>query len=212
MSKFCEKCGSEMNDTDKVCPNCGAAVEEKSTKKDVQKDVKENNNSNTVNATEKDNKKTIAIVGIIASAVIVLLIAIFSIVSNAYKAPIKNYFNGMQKQNSKIYVKAYPDFMKDKMSDKYDDDYMEKMMKSYEKKYGDKIKISFKVLDKTKIDKDDLKDVKESLDNKYSDEKIKVTDGYEVCVKATIKGSDDKDVDYTTMKVYKINGKWCMIN
>lgn len=209
MSKFCESCGSELKDTDKVCPNCGAAVEEKATKKDVKKETVK---ASEANKPEKDNKKTMALVGGIAAAVIVVLIVIFSIVGGAYKTPIKNYFNGMEKQNAKTYIKAFPSFMKEDLEDEYDDDAMEKMMSYYEKKYGDHIKISYKVLDKTKLDKDELKDVKEDLEDKYDDEKIKVTDGYEVCIKATIKGSDEKDIDYTSMKVYKINGKWCIVN
>ena len=50
---------------------------------------------------------------------------------------------------------------------------------------------------------------------KYPDAKkgkIKVTAGYKLTVKLTIKGKDDKDTDTATIKVYKIGGKWCMLS
>ena len=213
MSKFCENCGSELNDTDKVCPKCGTAVAETATQK---KDVKEKAKTkpeveSTVEAGAKDNKKTMILIGGIAAAVIIVLLLIIALCSGGYKKPVKYYFTGMEKSSSKTYLKQFPSFMKEDLEDTYDDEALEKMMDSFEKKYGDKIKITYKVLDKTKIEKDDLDDVKDKLENKYDDEKIKVTDGYEVCVKATIKGSDEKDTSYTSFDVYKINGKWCMI-
>ena len=161
--------------------------------------------------TSGNNKKKFAIIGAIVAAVIVVVVALIAILGGGYKKPLDNYFKGIQKTNAKTYLKAYPDFAKDKLEDTYDNDYLEKMVSGFEKKYGDKVKISYKVLDKTKIEKDDLKDVKESLEKKYKDEKIKVTEGYEVAVKITVKGSDKKDVTYTSFNVYKINGKWSML-
>ena len=157
------------------------------------------------------NNKKIAIIGGIVAAVIVVVIAFIALLGGGYKKPLDNYFSGIQKTNEKTYLKAYPEFAKDDLEDKYDKEYLEDMKENFEKEYGDKLKISYKVLDKTKLDKDDLKSAKESLEKKYDDEKIKITDGYEVAVKITIKGSDDKEVTYTSFKVYKVNGKWCML-
>ena len=98
------------------------------------------------------------------------------------------------------------------LPDELIDEKLETMMKAFEKKCGDKIKISYKVLDKTKIEKDELDDVKDDIKDDYEDEKVKVSEGYNVCVKITVKGSDDKKTSYSTFSIYKINGKWCMIN
>ena len=211
MSKKCEHCGSELGDNDKVCPNCGAAVEQKVAKKDV-KNTTASTNSSTIDEAEKKSNKNVAIIGGIVVVAIIVIIIVFALISGAYKSPINNYFNGMQKASSKTYLKAFPSFMRDDIEKDYDDDTMDEMMESFEKKYGDKVKISYKILDKTKLEKEDLNDVRDDLEDDYEDEKIKVTEGYEVCVKTTIKGSDEKDVDYTTLKVYKINGKWCIID
>ena len=85
-------------------------------------------------------------------------------------------------------------------------------MENLEDTYGDHVKISFKVLDKTKIEKDDLKDVRDDIEDDYDLDNVKVTDGYEVCVKVTIKGSDEKRTFYRTYDVYKVNGKWSIVD
>ncbi len=155
-----------------------------------------------------DNKKKIAMIGGIVAAVVVALFVIISLISGGYKSPIKNYFNGLQKCNSKTYLKAFPEFMKDDLEDKYTDEYLEKKKDNAEDTYGDKVKYSYKVIDKTKLSKDELKDSKKALEKLYKDEKINLKEGYQVCVKVTIKGSDKKATSYETFVVYKLNGKW----
>ena len=133
--------------------------------------------------------------------------------SGGYKKPIDYMFTGMEKASSKTFLKAFPKVMQDDLEDKFDDDAMDTLKEKLEKQYGDKIKITYKILDKEKIDKDDLEDVQDSLEKKYDDAKkgeTKVTAGYKLTVKATIKGKDDKDTDSTTINVYKIGGKWCL--
>ena len=44
------------------------------------------------------------------------------------------------------------------------------------------------------------------------DSKVKISKGYEVEIKATIKGDDEKETDTTTLSVYKINGDWCIVS
>ena len=44
------------------------------------------------------------------------------------------------------------------------------------------------------------------------DEKdVKVTKGYKVAVTYTYKGKEKKEVEYDTIRVYKVNGKWCIL-
>lgn len=159
-----------------------------------------------------DNKKKIAIIGGAIAAVIVVVFALISIIGGGYKKPIKNYFTGLQKCNSKTYIKAFPEFMKDDLEEKYTNEKLEDMKEDDEDKYGDKVKYSYKIIDKTKLTKDEIKDSKKVLEKLYDDEKIKLTDGYKVCVKVTVKGSDKKTTSYETFVVYKLNGKWCIFS
>ena len=208
MSKFCENCGSELKDTDKVCPNCGTASKE-NVKKDVKTEKATASNAET-NVPKTDTKKFILIGGI-AAAVVIVVILLIALLGGGYKKPLTNYFNGIQKAKSDTYLKAYADFQKEDMEDKYDDEKLEKMLETFEKEYGDKIKISYKVLDKEKMDKEELEDVKDDIEDEY-DEDVKITAGYTVAVKITVKGSDDKESNYSSFDIYKINGKWCMVD
>lgn len=199
MSKFCENCGAEMADDEVVCKYCAPQEEVK---------VEEPTNTTAEGAKTADKKpmdvKNIAIIGGIAAAVIIILILLFSLLGGGYEKPIKNYFKGMEKSNAEMYMKAFPEFM----DYDYDDDDMEDMMDYLEDEYGEKIKISYKIKDKEKIKKDDLEDIQKYIEEIY-DEEVKVKAGYEVKVKATIKGKDGDESNTEEMYVYKIDGKWC---
>jgi len=91
------------------------------------------------------------------------------------------------------------------------DELAEGILDNLEDEYGDDIKISVKYKDKNKIDKDDLEDLEEMYEDNY-DSKVKISKGYEVEIKATIKGDDEKETDTTTLSVYKINGDWCIMS
>lgn len=209
MSKFCENCGAEMDDNETVCKYCGPKADT-TAEPEVTASVEETATNNTTvenntSSAKSNNTKNIAIIGGIVAAVIVIIAIICSIIGGGWKKPIDNYFKGMEKANAKTYLKAFPEFMD--MDDTVDDDYMEDMKDSFEEEYGEKIKISYKITKKEKIKKGDLENVKKYIKKKY-EEDVKVSAGYEVKVKATIKGKEGEDTDSQKMYVYKIDGKW----
>ncbi len=216
MSKFCEKCGAEMDDNQTVCPNCSKNDETKSesTNTTVTETVTEETTTQTTNNSKLnfnlgDPKKIAIIAG--AIAVIVILIGIISsIFGSGWKKPIANYFKGQQKANSKTYLSAFPEFYADNIEKYYEDDDMEEMLDKLKDEYGNNVKISYKIKDKEKIKKDDLQKIQKYI-KEANDEEVKVSKGYKVKIEETIKGKEDKDTDTITMYVYKINGKWGII-
>ena len=204
MSKIC---GTELQDTDKKCPNCNADVEVKKTTEDV-----EVNKATTTKSNLLSDKKTLTIIGIAAAAVLLVVILLVVALSGGYKKPIKNYFKGSQTYNAKTIVKAFPTFMKDDKLDKYDEDYMEDFKEDLEKEYGKRVKYDYKIIGKIKLEKEDLEKAQKSLEKKYDDVKIKVTDGYQLCLQIKIKGSEDHEEYFYPYSVYKVNGKWCLIS
>ena len=110
---------------------------------------------------------------------------------------INNFIEGKDKKKSEIIDDL--------------DELAEGILDNLEDEYGDDIKISVKYKDKNKIDKDDLEDLEEMYEDNY-DSKVKISKGYEVEIKATIKGDDEKETDTTTLSVYKINGDWCIMS
>ena len=210
MSKFCESCGAEINDDATVCPNCGATVTGAKEQVQAQAEtvVNETVKTETASTEKKGDVKKMAIIGGSIAAVVVVIIALLaSIIGGRYKAPIKKYFKGLNKCDATAYTAAYPDFLKMETKDKTLTD----KKKNLEKTYGDNVKYKYKVLKKTKIEKKDLDKVKDAIKDKYK-ESVKVSKGFKVKFKQTVKGK--KDYDYATdyVYVYKIDGKWYILD
>ena len=81
----CDKCGSEIDGSDKFCPNCGAKIEatEKAERVEVVETVIRNNN--TINTTTEAGYNALAIIGFILAFipkiwVISLIISIIALV------------------------------------------------------------------------------------------------------------------------------------
>ena len=90
---------------------------------------------------------------------------------------------------------------------------LENKLEDLEDAYGKNVKISYKIIHKEKIDKDDLEDFQDKLRDAYDDAKksqTKVSSGYKLSVLVTIKGKDDSNT-YTdeSVYVYKVGGTWC---
>lgn len=202
MSKFCENCGAEMDDNQTVCPNCSTGAETEPTNTVVDEPITE-----STSTAKPVNTKNIAVIAGIVAAVVIVIAIISSIFGSGWKKPINNYFKGQEKADAKTYLSAFPKFYAEKMEDYIDDEALEEDLEDFEDEYGSKIKMSYKVTEKEKIKKDDLQKVQKYIKSVYEEE-VKVSAGYKVRIKATIKGSDDKDTDSTTVYVYKIDGKW----
>ncbi len=203
MSKFCENCGAEMDDNQTVCPNCGNATEAEKVNGASAEDVK----STPTSSNKSETIKKVGIIGGIVAVVVALVAIIVSIIGGGWKTPLKNYVDGRNKCDSDKYISAYPDFLKMNTTDSN----LKDAKKDDEKEYGDNVKYSFKVLKKEKINKDELADVEEYINNKYN-EKVKVKGGYKVKIEAKTKGKEDYDYGTTFRYVYKIDGKWKMLD
>lgn len=214
MSKFCENCGAELADDATICPNCNTTVggaqaqaqEPAQTQTVVEETVKV---EASATAKKTDTKKLAIIGGSIAAVVVIIIAIISSLISGRYKAPIKKYFKGLNKCDADTYVAAYPDFLK--KADTYKDSTLKDRKKNLEKTYGDNVKYQYKILKKTKVEKKDLEKVQDYVKDKYK-EKVKITKGFKVKMKQTIKGKEDYDYATDNMFVYKIDGKWYILD
>lgn len=161
------------------------------------------------------NKKT-GKIAIIAAAVLVLICAGSAASSSAYKKPIKNYYEAIEKQDGKKLKKVMGKTIVSAIEDMYDDDddvddlfddLAESEYDSLVDEYGKKLKIKYKIVDKEKLDKSDRKKIEKQFKETYK-EKVKVSKGYELDVEVTYKGKDDKETKDETVKVIKLNGEW----
>ena len=84
----------------------------------------------------------------------------------------------------------------------------EAQLEMLEDEYGKNIKVKYKVIEKEKMDEDDLDDLKDELKETYGIAKKSVKKAFEVEIEATIKGKDDEDTDEQEMVIVKIGNKW----
>lgn len=160
--------------------------------------------------------------GLVALIVVIVLLASL-LGGGGYKKPIKTYFawmNGKSITESKV-KSMYPEEILDLMDDAgmdLDDlvevleDSSKENLDSLEDAYGDDVKISYKIKEADKMDKDDLSEYKDDLKDMYDIPKKDVKAAYEVEVEVTIKGDEDKDSNDMDLVVVKIGSKWCLMD
>lgn len=193
MSKFCGKCGAQLNDDATFCTNCGANLEQpnqqvnsnqqfnadavKNAAVAAQAKVSQGYDAakNTVTtAVKTGDKKTLAIVGGIGVVIIVLIVLLLTLIfGGGYKTPLNKIAKAMEDGNGKAYRQAtmsskYYKAMKED-DDDFDDDLNDDakyMQKSLKYKYGSNLKVKFKVTDKEKLDEDDLEDYQDKLERR----------------------------------------------
>ena len=210
MSKYCAKCGKELNDQVKFCPGCGTEVVSNKT---VQAD-------HPVNHVKKQKKSGKIALGAGLAVLLILCIAFIgvkSLIAPAYEKPIKLLEQGLNEPSySKIKEALAPGLLDDllfdysSILDYMDDDqieeYIQQSLKSFYEE-NDVEKIELKVIDKEKIDTKDLE-----FEYWLSDSDAgKVTDIYKLTVEAKGKGNSNSSlIDQDTVDVLsiKINGKW----
>ena len=144
-----------------------------------------------------------------------------SYLSDDYMKPIENYFEGIEKNDGELMMEAYHEYQLNYEKKNYHDGSADELEDSYKsgvktlynllkEEFGSDLTISVSVEDKEKIDKGYLKDYEEYLQEKWDTKSLEVTEGYEVEVKVTVKGDDDKDSDSSDFVVLKVDGDWCM--
>lgn len=205
MSKFCQNCGSAMEDQEVFCANCGT--------------------QNETAAPAADNKKKLGlIIGGAVAIVLVLVLLVSMIFGGGQKAAVQKYLDldwkgrtgsikSLAPEKYWKYVEEEYDLdVKDIKEDWKDDwkdeleDYVES--ESFEEAYGNKGKVSYKYQDKKEATNDELKAVKAALNSKYEIKKDDIDELYVVDYTFTYKGDEDKDVATRSYYVVKIDGKW----
>lgn len=221
MSKFCNYCGTQLEDSATFCANCGAQLE---TKSEAPKKASAPQSTPTSNVQLEaplkggnfiaDNKNKLIGVGIAAVVVIIIFTVVSSIISGwGYKGPIKNYYKAISKESGKAYLKTMPEFIieGDDLEEDDADDKMEQTLDYYQDIVGKNPKLSYEILTKTEIPEKTLESYAESYNEEYEeelDDECEITEGYVVLIKVTAKGSRDKKEFYATHRVIKIDGDW----
>ncbi len=223
---FCEKCGAPNQEDAVFCESCGAALKGDAVvgagyaEPDMTGDV-----SFDEPAKKDDLKKWFIIGGAALGGLIITLILIFGIgcatgciSCGGPESVVKTVISAREKGDFdkvvSIMPKPYQEYLKDNKTIR------DRMKESVEEGTEDIKKISYKITDKDKMDKDDVEDLEDSINASLEFmgddyDEVKISQAYEVEVEITTE-YDDKDMDEeeeeVTFRVYKSGGKWYIAN
>ncbi|MBR1763975.1 MAG: zinc ribbon domain-containing protein [Ruminococcus sp.] len=234
---FCTNCGTPQQPSAApaavgagATPAANAAAGVKNAFNSVKENVnpKEIIDSMTIdnikNITKNPNKNTIIGLSVCGGVLLIVIIILCALLfGKPYKKALNKYFDAMEDCNGKKYISVtMADFMKEKAEDDLDDEYdsLEEEYDAYledikeaaedDDDIGDNPKYSYKIKKVKKVKDSKLKSAQKYYKKRYdldSDE-VKVTKGYEVKCKVTIKGDEGDDSETTTYYVLKVNGDW----
>ncbi|MCC8068616.1 MAG: hypothetical protein LIO71_02495 [Ruminococcus sp.] len=163
-------------------------------------------------------KRRLNVGAVVVSLVIIFLIFFIpiSISNGGYKGVMKSYCRAITKQDYKLYKSVFPNFLTENgleslMLFAYDtgDNYMQEMHNSYVDKYGKSFKASYKVIDRTKLSKDELAEYSEDATSLCTDgSEINIKKGYNLTVSMKYKGKSGSSTEELSVIVIKYDGKW----
>lgn len=222
MSKFCNNCGSIMDDDVMFCPTCGAANAPAAEAPAAE--VPAENPVDTYaeipaeeSATPADNKKNLItlLAGVAAVAVVVILAIL--LFGSSYKDAVNNLegvLNGKANKIESLAPKAYWTYLEEEeevelkeLKKDFKENY-EDAKEELEEEYGKNAKFNIKITDKKKLSKKKVGKIAEAIEDSYDIDEKKVKAAYELEVEMTIKGREDEEEQEMELVSVKIGGKW----
>lgn len=203
----CNKCGKDIGN-EAFCPDCGTPAGQNAAPAEA------------AAAQSFDIKKYLPIIGI-AAAVIVVLILVISLLGGGGKSKAKSLLKKETKaivnEDVEAYIETLPEYMIEYYEDSYGksdyEDYLEddisETLESLEDEFGKDVKISYDIIESRKMTDDEIDDVEDSIKTWY-DQKVDISKGYYGVMEVTVKGDDEKVQSYSTFKVIKADGDWCV--
>ena len=201
MSKYCAKCGAQMEDEDKVCGQCGAPVDGVILNKEVQKPK------------AKNNLKTIVI-----AAIAIALIAVgFS--SYNYFTGYTNVLNKLVnavKNNDVETISQYSSYINEgvvygyKNVDEYYEDILDDMLDTMEEKVGTIKKITYQITDEMELSQRKVDDLKEYLIENKNINSDYIKKIVKIELKVDVQGTSNKTASFyvTNLFMIKEQGGW----
>lgn len=215
MAKFCGKCGAELVEGSKFCVKCGAPVPQSGAQRssapsetpgNMQGNAQGNYQQGTANAQNGYSgvsaaKKPFAwpIIAALAAIVVILSLILFGIFgTKGYEKPIKYMEKGINEGDLKTFAKAFPDGVEGLVS--YLPDDLSEIFPGYDMK--------FDIVDKEKLDKDEMALILSDEYNMSASELKDVTAAYILDVEMSAVIDGEEESEETEIPVVKMDGKW----
>ena len=168
---FCSKCGTQLDDGVTFCPNCGKSVTTVSVGATGAKASASAFIGKTAQFTKSidwKNPKTLAIAGVAAVLVLVLLFSLFFGGSQSYEESVNLFMDGVVNCNGNKVIKAFPsqfiDFIEDIGASR--SHLVEYLNEELEWAFGSS-KYSYEITGTESLDRYDLEEVKDNHKHYY---------------------------------------------
>lgn len=215
MAKFCGKCGAELVEGSKFCVKCGAPVPQPGAQRssapsetpgNMQGNAQGNYQQGTANAQNGYSgssaaKKPFAwpIIAALAAIVVILSLILFGVFgTKGYEKPIKYMEKGINEGDIKTFAKAFPNGVEGLVS--YLPDDLSEIFPGYDMK--------FDIVDKEKLDKDEMALILSDEYNMSASELKDVTAAYILDVEMSAVIDGEEESEETEIPVVKMDGKW----
>ena len=206
MSKFCGKCGAQLDNDARVCGRCGNVVSE---------DISLNNIGDSPQKKRRTKKLFIGVVATVAVMAVAIVVFVNIICSNSYKAVIDTYINSnLKNADATAFMELFPDeflsyvLREENMSRREAADELQKQLDSsvnmIDSYYND-WSVSYEITDTHDSSNADIKLLSKDCEDLYgftvsAEKEVTV----EVLVSATVDGETKEktqDIDITLIKV-----------
>ncbi len=152
---------------------------------------------------------------VIVTAVIIIGLVLYFVLSEAYQRPIKKYYKGYEKNDPAMMAEAFPEWLRNA---KTDDSSMSikamcmSMLSVKKLHFSDAAAVDAGIIAKTKVPEEKLKQLEKGIEARYHIS-AEVSAGWDCTLAVTYRSSSGKEtrnMEYAT--VYKINGSWYMLD
>ncbi len=203
--QYCNNCGNELNG-EKFCIKCGAPAPA---------DIEVTGGEPVTG----DSKKGIIGMAVAAVAVIAIIIGVFASCSGGgYKGVVKKYVKAVMQADGEKLIELYPEYyVEDRLDGWFDskknwakslDSSLESRLEEWEDDDFDIKHYSYELRKDEKLDKDDIEDIEDAIDD-YYDEEVKVKDARKIKIRIEAKqDGKKKKLDDYTITLIKTGGSW----
>lgn len=210
MSKFCGKCGAQLDNDARVCGRCGNVVSE---------DISLNNIGDSPQKKRRTKKLIIGIVATVAAIVVAIIVMVNVIGSNSYKSVIDTYINAsMKTADATTLMELFPNeflsyvLKEEDMGRREAANQLQKQLDSSVdmlNSYYDDWSVSYEITDTTDSSSADVKFLSDDCKDLYgftvsAEKEVDV----EVTVSTTKDGETDTKIQNTDITLIKVDNSW----
>lgn len=142
--------------------------------------------------------------------------------NNDYMSVVDDFFASIEEKDSQLYMDCIHSMVIENERESFDlskseqkeayDEYILKYHNAFAEKFGDDFTLEYKSTDERSIDAEKINDWDIDLGILWVENDLEVTEGFNVTVDLTAKGSKGEETEEVKFTLLKINDEWCYVD